>query len=183
MEIHFRIILILSLLFSAANINAQHNQINWVTIEEAQELMKKEPRKVLIDVHTKWCGPCKMMMKNTFTNPEIIDYINKHYYAVKFNAEGNEEVNFKGTIYKNPGYDPAKANSRNATHQFTRAIAPVNGRVAYPTIVYMDENFNILTPVQGYLKPDQLMPILKYFGDNAYRKMDWNTYLASYGKN
>ena len=48
--------------------------INWVSIDEAQELNKKEPRKILVDVYTHWCGPCKMMMKYTFSNAWIIDY-------------------------------------------------------------------------------------------------------------
>ena len=37
---------------------------------------------------------------NSLTIPEklkeISEYVNENYYAVKFNAEGNKEVNFKG---------------------------------------------------------------------------------------
>ena len=164
------------------NLMAQHNQINWMNVEKVQAAMDNEPKKILMDVYTSWCGPCKMMMKNTFTDPNVIEYINKHYYAVKFNAEGEKEVIFKGNTYKNPNYDPNKANTRNGTHEFTMAVAPVNGRIAYPTIVYMDENYTILSPVQGYLKPDQIMPILNYFGDNSYKTTDWQTFSASYGQ-
>jgi thioredoxin-related protein len=161
---------------------AQHNQINWMSVDEVQAAMDNEPKKILMDVYTSWCGPCKMMMKNTFTDPNVIEYINKHYYAVKFNAEGEKEVTFKGNTYKNPNYDPNKANTRNGTHEFTMAVAPVNGRIAYPTIVYMDENYAILSPVQGYLKPDQIMPILSYFGDNSNKTTDWQTFSATYGQ-
>ena len=41
-----------------------------------------------MDMYTVWCGPCKMLDKNTFHNKDVADYINKYYYAVKFNAEG-----------------------------------------------------------------------------------------------
>ena len=37
-----------------SNINAQ--EINWMTIGEAEEANKKEPKKILIDVYTDWCG-------------------------------------------------------------------------------------------------------------------------------
>jgi len=164
------------------NAFAQHASIKWLNMTELQEAMKKEPKKILIDVHTKWCGPCKMMMSNTFTDPKVIEYINKYYYAVSFNAEGNEVVNFMGNTYKNPSYNPAKANSRNGTHDFTKAIAPVNGRIAYPTIVYMDEDYTVLSPVQGYLKPNDIMPILSYFGSNSYKSTDWTKFQAAYGK-
>jgi thiol-disulfide isomerase/thioredoxin len=57
-----------------------------MSIEEAVEAQKKEPKKIMMDVYTKWCGPCKMMMANTFTNADVIEYLNANY-AVKFDAE------------------------------------------------------------------------------------------------
>ncbi|HCY80556.1 MAG TPA: thioredoxin family protein, partial [Xanthomarina gelatinilytica] len=75
---------------------------NWVTLEEAVALQKKNPKKIMIDAYTNWCGPCKMLDKNTFKNKDVADYVNKHYYAVKFNAEGNETINFKGNTFTNP---------------------------------------------------------------------------------
>jgi thioredoxin-related protein len=180
MRFLIKTVFFISVLLFATGLTAQEARINWMSVGQVQEAMKKEPRKVMIDVHTNWCGPCKMMMKNTFTDPTVITYINENYYAVKFNAEGNQEVTFKGNTYTNPDFNPAKTNSRNGTHEFTKAIAPVNGRIAYPTIVYMDENFTILSPVQGYMKPNQIMPILNYFGEDAYKTMDWQTFQSSY---
>ncbi|MDQ3190283.1 MAG: thioredoxin family protein [Bacteroidota bacterium] len=153
--------------------------IKWMSFEEAFAANKKNPKKIMIDVYTDWCGPCKMMMANTFTNAVIIDYINKNYYAVKFNAESGEPVTFNEKTFTNPGYDPTKG-GRNSTHELTQVIAPVNGRIAYPTIVYMDENMNILTPVQGYLQPAQIEPILKFFGDNIYQKETYEEYQKNF---
>ena len=61
--------------------------VNWVSFEEAEALMAKEPRKIMVDVYTKWCGPCKRMNSQTFGNPTLAKYINENYYAVKFDAE------------------------------------------------------------------------------------------------
>lgn len=149
--------------------------INWIGWDEVEAKMQKEPRKVLVDVYTKWCGPCKMMNATTFSDPGIVKYINENYYAIKFDAEGPQEVTFKGTTYKNAAYDPAKT-GRNGTHDLTRAIAPVNGRIAYPTIVYMDEDFGILSPVQGFHKPEQIMPILTFFAEDAFKDQTWEEY-------
>ncbi|GAL73053.1 thioredoxin family protein [Jejuia pallidilutea] len=63
----------------------------------------------MMDVYTVWCGPCKMLDKNTFRNPDVIDYVNKNYYAVKFNGEGNDVVSYKDNSYANPGYNEARA--------------------------------------------------------------------------
>ncbi len=152
-------------------------EIKWVSINDLPALQAKQPRKYFVDVYTSWCGPCKMMMNNTFKDPAIVKYVNENFYAVKFNAEGNEVVNFKGYEFKNVGFDPAKVNSRNGTHDFTLAIAPVQTRIAYPTLVYFDENNTILAPIQGYFQPTQLQPVLTYFKENKHKEIDLNTYL------
>ena len=90
----------------SATIFAQNDKIHWRSVEEVEMLQQKEPRKVLMDVYTTWCGPCKMMMKNTFSNKNVIDYINTHFYAIKFDAESGKDVLFKGNTYKNPGFNP-----------------------------------------------------------------------------
>ena len=118
------------------SLNAQ--EINWVTLDEAVELQQKEPRKIIMDFYTKWCGPCKLLDRNTFKNKDVAKYINENFYAVKFNAEGNDVVNFKENKFINPKYDPAKANKRNYPHQLTQYFQ-VN---AYPTMVFLDEEDN-----------------------------------------
>ena len=140
-----------------------------MTITEMQAAIQKEPRKIFIDVYTVWCGPCKMMMSQTFTDSKIIEYVNKNYYAVKFNAEGNESITFNGKNYVNNSYNPSNSSRRNGTHQFTQAIASVNGRIAYPTLVYMDENLQIISPVQGLWKAPQLLPLLHFIHDEVYK--------------
>ncbi|NJK95139.1 MAG: DUF255 domain-containing protein [Bacteroidales bacterium] len=69
-------------------------KVKWYTIEQVVELQKKEPKKILIDVYTDWCGWCKKMDAETFDHPIIAEYINKYYYPVKFNAESKEPVDF-----------------------------------------------------------------------------------------
>ena len=81
-----------------SSLYSQDNQakVNWVSIEEAQILMKKEPMKIFIDFYTDWCGWCKRMDAQTFANPIIAAYLNKHFYAVKIDAEQSEPITFKG---------------------------------------------------------------------------------------
>ena len=137
--------------------------IQWMSIEEAVEAQKKEPRKIMMDVYTKWCTPCKMMMANTFTNADVIEYLNANYYAVKFDAESPDPVSFKDNVYSNPTYDPNRR-GRNGVHELSRVL----GVSAYPTLVYMDEEANIIAPISGYKQPGQLELYLKFFRD-AYQ--------------
>ena len=153
-------------------------EINWVTFEEAVALQKKNPKKIMMDMYTVWCGPCKMLDKNTFHNKDVVDYVNKYYYAVKFNAEGNDVVNFKGKTFQNPNYDPAKAKRRNSGHELSRYFSVQ----AYPTMVFLDENAEFIAPIRGYKTPQQLELYLKMFKENEHKGMDTQEKFDAYYK-
>ncbi|MEL6968932.1 MAG: DUF255 domain-containing protein [Bacteroidota bacterium] len=129
-------------------------KINWMTWEEAMTAMEHEPKKVFIDVYTDWCGWCKRMDANTFTDGEVIDYMNQNYYAVKFNAEGKEDEEFRGrtlTYRANAG--------RRGVHEL--AIVLLNGRLGYPSFAYLDEDQNIVKVSPGYKTPEVLLTELQ----------------------
>lgn len=171
-----RIITIAFLFIGIGNLQAQ--EIEWMTMNQALEAQEKEPKKIFMDAYTHWCGPCKMLDKNTFSHKDVIAYINKHYYPVKFNAEGNEKIDFKGQVFENPQYD-ANRNGRNSPHQLTRALK-IKG---YPSLVFFDEEANLLAPVSGYRTPKQLELYLKLFAKEEYKKMTSQEAFASYEKN
>lgn len=157
----------------AAQQPATTPMVKWTDLATAQAAAKKDGKPLLIDVYTSWCGPCRMLDANTFHDAQTAAYINANFHPVKFNAEGGDPVVYNGKTYTNPSYNPAMKASRNGTHELTMAIAPVNGRVAYPTIVYMDSQGQVLTPVQGYMVPDQIEPILTYFGSGVYKSQEF----------
>jgi thioredoxin-related protein len=162
------------------SVNSIAQEINWVTLEKAVALQKKTPKKIIMDVYTNWCGPCKMLDKNTFQNPDVVDYVNKHYYAVKFNAEGNTTIAFNGKTYTNPNYKEELTNRRNGVHEFTYYLQ-VN---AYPTIVYFDEVGNVLSPIKGYQNPQQIELYLKMFKEDKHKELktqeDFNNFFTSF---
>lgn len=162
----------------AFSLTAMAQEINWVTMDEALELQKKEPKKIFMDVYTNWCGPCKMLDKNTFQTADVAAYINEHFYAVKFNAEGDEKVTYKDQTFENPNYDPTKANRRNSVHEFSRYLQVR----AYPTMVFFDEEGNVISPIQGYLKPQQLELYLKVFQSDKYKEMTTQEQFNDYVK-
>ncbi len=146
--------------------------IKWMTWQEVQEAEKTEPRKIFVDVYTEWCGWCKKMDQTTFTNPEIIRYMNNNFYAVKFDAETEEVIHFNGKDYK---YVPSGNRGYNEL-----AAEILNGRMSYPTSVYIDEDLNVLFPVPGYLEPKVLEEILNFVGGNNYKSMKFDEFRTKF---
>ena len=166
---------IMILILSVSATYAQNQTINWMSLEEALTAQSQEPRKIIMDVYTTWCGPCKMLDKNTFQNPDVVNYVNQNYYAVKFNAEGEEIVKYKDLEFTNPQFDPNRQ-GRNAQHELAQALKIT----AYPTIVFFNENGDTLLPIPGYKTPAQLELYLKLFYNNDHEKItsqeDWDQY-------
>lgn len=158
---------------------AQAQEIKWMTMNEALEAQKNQPKKIFMDVYTDWCGPCKILDKRTFHNKDVVAYVNEHYYAVKFNAEGTEEVQYNDFTYTNPNYNPDRK-GRNSQHFFANALK-ISG---YPSMVFFDEKGNLIAPVVGFKTPQQLEIYLKMIQNDDYKNLKsadaWQKYEKSF---
>ena len=141
--------------------------IKWMSLEKALETQKVIPKKIIMDVYTTWCGPCRLLDKKTFGNPDVSRYISQNFYAVKFNAEGDEEIFFYDKKFSNPNYNPDRK-GRNSTHDFTKFL----GIRGYPTIIFFSEEGDPIIPLTGYFNVRQIEPYLKMIkrGDYAVFK-------------
>ena len=127
--------------------------LNWYAIEDLEKMKNLKDKKVMIDMYTSWCGWCKVMDKKTFTDPAVIEYLNDNFVVVKFNAEQKEAVSFKGETYE---WMPAGRRGVNKL-----ALKLMNGRMGYPTMVYLDGKLDPIKSSPGYKKPDQLLAELQ----------------------
>ncbi|MDB5284972.1 MAG: thioredoxin-related protein [Bacteroidota bacterium] len=143
-----------------------------MTWKDVQEAEKKEKRKIFVDVYTDWCGWCKRMDAGTFTNADIVSYVNQNFYAVKFDAETQSVINFRGKDYKyiaqgNRGYNELAAEI-------------LNGQMSYPTSVYFDESLNEIFPVPGYQEPRMFEGILNFVASNSYKTAKFDEYQKTF---
>ena len=147
--------------------------IKWYSFEEAIALSEKKPKKLFLDMYTDWCGWCKRMDQTTFKNPVVAEYMNENFYAVKFNAERKDSVDFKGKTYVNS--NPA---GNRSSHQLAQAL--MNGRMSYPSFVFMNENQEVITIVPGYRKAPEMEAILNYIGGDSYKDKKWEEFAPTF---
>lgn len=159
-------ILFISSAFSSFQKKAPKETIQWITLEEAEEKFKQEPRPILIDLYTDWCGWCKVMEKKTYSNQSLTKYLNQKFYAVKLNAETKKEITWHGKTYNfNPKY---KTNDI--------ALTLTKGELAYPTTVFIPATVFDPQPVAGYLELKEMEVLTKYFGENKYGTVPFDEY-------
>ncbi len=153
-------------------------EINWMSMQDALDAQSEKPKKIFMDVYTEWCGPCKLLDKKTFHNPDVVKYVNEHFYAVKFDAEGNDEFTYQGNKFSNPDYVEGKR-GRKPSHIFARSLR-ISG---YPSMVFFDEKSNLIFPVTGYHTAQQLEIFLKLIQSDDYKQVTTQKMFKAYEKN
>jgi thioredoxin-related protein len=153
------------------NVSAQE-KIKWFSIDQAIQLASQEPRVLVVDVYTDWCGWCKRMDATTFSDPGIIKLMNEHFYPVKLNAEGKEDIVIGDRTFK------FVENGRRGYHEIAAIVT--RGRLSYPTISYVDAQGRVLEAAPGYRTPDQFRVHLAYYAEEAYKTQTFDEFSAAY---
>ena len=165
-------IVLVQCLFFISNWAIQAQEATWMSWEEAVQkaASDSQPKKLFIDVYTDWCGWCKKMDQDTFQDPEVAAYMAENFYMVKLDAEQKDPIEYGGKTYT------YVASGRRGYHQLAAAL--LQGQLSYPTVVFLDEDLRMLSPVPGYQKPVEFLKIAKYFGEDIYKQKDWEAYTA-----
>lgn len=90
-----------TLLFSQQSINFEQGDFKTVLAKA-----KKENKLVFMDAFAVWCGPCKLMEKNIFTQPSVSSFYNKNFINARFDMEKGEgrEIALKYGIRSYPSF-------------------------------------------------------------------------------
>lgn len=159
---------LLLFVFATKTSFGETSKVKWLSITEAEALNKKVPKKFFIDIYTSWCGWCKKLDADTYSDSSVAAYINTHFYPVKLDAETQDSVHYNNKVY---GY--------SSTYHVNMVSYEFCDCTGYPTLSFLNSGKEKLMQWPGYLGPKDMMNLLKYFGDDYYKKYnDYNTYIA-----
>lgn len=103
------------------------------TLAEAQEKAAQERKLIFMDAYTSWCGPCKQMSRNVFTDAEVGAFFNKHFINIKVDMEKGEGPRLAGRYRVN----------------------------SYPTLLFLDEKGEVVHAAKGSRPTDQFLGLGK----------------------
>ena len=145
-------------------------KVHWLSIADMQLAYKKEPKPILVDVYTSWCGWCKVMDKQTYGKEKVANYINEHYYAVRLDAESKDEIEWNGKKY---GF-----NTMYKSNQL--AIDLLYAQMSFPTTVLLPSLDGSPAPFAGYLTAKEIEAPLRFFAENFYKSTMFPKYLNKF---
>lgn len=141
----FTILLILPLLFSAQNTFASGIEFFHGTWEEALEVAAAEEKLIFVDAYTTWCGPCKRMAANVFTQEQVGAYFNENFVNLKIDMEKPDGIQF-------------------------RQKYPVS---AFPTFYFIDEKGKTVHRAKGAQPADNFINLAKMVVGKVDRSLDF----------
>lgn len=126
---------------------AKIKTINWYKYEKGMQTGKKENRKVFLHFYADWCHYCKKMNMNTFTNQELVSYLNANFISIRVNSDKNIK------------------------------LAKEYGVRGLPSTWFLEETGKSIGNRPGYITPDVLLSLLKYIHSDSFRKMTFTDFL------
>jgi len=132
-------------------LNPGGKEITWHSFDEGMALAAKENKKVLVDVYTDWCGWCKKMDKEVYTDGQIRKIIERDFVAVKFNPEGQEIATIN--------------NEHLNGSLFTQAM----GVTGYPSTLIFGSDGKPITKIDGFQEAKEYATLLTFIGGDHYK--------------
>ncbi len=142
----------------------EHTMPNWfkasfMDIQSDIDEASAANKHVILFFHLNNCPYCEKMLRDSFTQGSVKDYIQQHFDVIAINIKGDGEVQF------------------NKDQSFTEKALAKELKIQYtPTLLFLDKQNNAVARLNGYRSPKQLENVVHYVADNAYK----NTTLADY---
>jgi thioredoxin-related protein len=132
-------------------LQASKAEIKWHDYDVGLKKAKDINRHVFIDFTAKWCGYCKKMDREVFSDPRIIDLLNNDFVSVRVDGDSRRELDIDG--YKITEQNLAKS-------EF--------GVRGYPTFWFLKPDGSKLTLIGGYRPTDYMLEALTFVKDYKY---------------
>ena len=140
--------------FAAFSQGEAKTEIQWLKLNQAEELAAKYDSDMLVFFFRNGCPDCKKMKEETLNDPEIIKLINENFFPVMLNGRTKDTIIYNGKKYFNQ--QPVEHGSTFRHDLFHELADAVKGQYYYPYIAIIDGEHKKVKNIPGF-KPAELL--------------------------
>jgi thioredoxin-related protein len=169
MNVRFLLLGIFLLTITTAS---SQNKIKWTSLDLASEKLQNHNRKFLIYFYYDGCKWCRFMEETTLASDNISKFINQKFYAFRVNALSSDKIVIADKSY---------TSVRIGKYDFNELAADLlSGNMAFPPIVFLDEQFKKLGSYDSYMDEHNFEMILSFYAGNHHKNTIWKRYANNY---
>jgi len=131
----------------------------WIPFQDAVRAADSSGKMVLVDVWSRRCGWCARMQRETYTEPEVLRYLNDHFET------GRLDIDIRADTISYMGYDLSSAE-----------LSAALGASGTPTTIFLDRDGSYVTRLPGFHPADRFLDVLHYMGTASYRDMTFDEF-------
>jgi len=139
--------LLAAALIAASPAQARPKHVEWKAWNDGLKAADHSGRYVLVDVYTDWCGWCRTMDDQVYSNADVASYLAGHFVPVKLNAESGELVTWEG---------------RNSSARTLASEFHVRG---FPTTIFLTSKGEHMVNVPGFVPADRFLLLLRFIAE------------------
>lgn len=140
------------------NIVVAAESVDWLPMEEALAKARETGRKLLVDVYAPWCGYCRRMHAETFSDPAVSKYVADNYVATRVDGDSDRPYTFMGRTFTGT------------------QLAGQLGAQGFPTTVFLFSSGQYLTPLPGFVPSEMFVPVLQYISTDAFESQSFEEF-------
>jgi thioredoxin-related protein len=167
-KMHVAITLLLTLFWFAASCSKSSEQeggaadlpsdgkgtVTWQNFDAGLKIAIARKKPVVMDFYADWCGWCKKMEADVFSDRAVSEKLRKDYVCIRIHTDRDtgEMIHYKNHVLNK------------------QEFAMMLGVQGLPTVVFMDPEGNLITKIPGFVNKGVFLALLGYIQEGCYQK-------------
>lgn len=157
--------------------------VQWMEFDAALKTASASGKHIMVDVYTDWCGYCKKLDAETYSEEGVRKILADSYVSIKLKGDSSRKLKVSvqpldsegKTLLRFVVTDTASSSEASLSRGALRATG-------FPTIAFLAPDGRLITTRPGYINAEQFTHIINFIKDDLYEVMSFNEYLQSLEK-